>query len=108
MGTRTRNGKNSTSSEVIEVCVPYSSEKCPVQTKVKVPADFDVIQNFNFGFCAANFQKEQPKSYASAVEHTLKSRRQHKLRCLQKLPKKNLEMNRKSEILISNERSFLI
>ena len=72
MGPRTRNGKNSTSSEVIEVCVSCSSEKCPVQTEVLVSADFDVTKNFTCGVCAANFQKEQPKSYTSAVEHTLK------------------------------------
>ena len=72
MGPRTRNGTNSTSSEVIEVCVSCSSEKCPVQTKVLVPAGFDVTQSFTCGFCVANFQKELPKSYASAVEHTLK------------------------------------
>ena len=55
MGPRTRNGTNSSSSEVL------------------VPAVFDVTQSFTCGFCAENFQKQQPKSYASAVEHTLKN-----------------------------------
>ena len=44
-----------------------------MQTKVLVPAGFDVTFGFTGDFCAANFQKEQPKSYASAVEHTLKN-----------------------------------
>ena len=30
-------------------------------------------KTFYSGFCAANFQKDLPKSYASAVEHTLEN-----------------------------------
>ena len=106
MGPRTRNCTNSTISEIIEVCVSCSSEKSPVQTKVLVPAGFDVTPSFSCGFCAANFHEEK-KSYESAVDRTLKNGKTTRAALFSEIDQNNLKKNRKNSIL-SKERRPLI
>ena len=50
----------------IEREISYSTDACPVLTKISVPKSFDCAKPFVCGFCAIHKQKE-PKSYSSVL-----------------------------------------